>query len=265
MNHGRIFLAASMAVTAFGGLFGPGLGTAARAQEKYAGVTLSPAAAVYLILADVNIRAKPLTKSKRVGRFRKGARVAVAGRAKGTEWLAVKRGGKIIGFVFSRVMAAIIDGRLSADLTGRATGPGGQVCQYTVRFEGKNKAPDEALVTSDYTVRFRCRWKPKKPFAFEGSMFITEIPYRTGVNEVYQINVDIPQSSGSIELPFSVIVMYHRRKNRIVFDSLPEAGLISAKPAKSKPAKSVVAALTGAVEIAISAWGPKVWRELSKK
>ena len=78
------------------------------AQSKnptFLGKTLSAAAATYFVLKDANVRGGPLTKSPRVGRMQKGIRIRAAGKAKGTNWVAVRKKGEDWGFIYGTTLA----------------------------------------------------------------------------------------------------------------------------------------------------------------
>jgi uncharacterized protein YgiM (DUF1202 family) len=70
---------------------------------------LAPSAKIYLVLRDVNVREKPMNKSAVVGRLKKNKRIDSVGKVKGTRWIAVKRDGKNIGFVYGKALVPIIE------------------------------------------------------------------------------------------------------------------------------------------------------------
>ena len=55
-------------------------------EMKMLGVSIKSLSGSYLVLKDVNVRAKPATGSKRIGRFKSGERVEAIGRVKGPGW-----------------------------------------------------------------------------------------------------------------------------------------------------------------------------------
>ena len=73
----------------------------------------------FLALRELNIRSKPMTKSKRLGRINKGERVEVLGRVGRTQWFIIKHDGKAKGFVYRKLLAPILDGSISKSLTGK--------------------------------------------------------------------------------------------------------------------------------------------------
>jgi len=56
------------------------------APKTFLGTKIKPKPGIYVVTKDVNVRAKPETKSKRVGRFRKGERITTVGKATGAGW-----------------------------------------------------------------------------------------------------------------------------------------------------------------------------------
>ncbi len=235
------------------------------ADEKFRGVSIKPLSGNYLVLKDVNIRGKPKTKSRRVGRLKAGEWVQAIGRPKDASWIAIKKKGKPLGFVFAPVLVPIIDGSLKKSVKGKVRAKRGPICNYTIRFTGKSKVQGEIFKTSDYEVFFDCAWKGK-PVKFTAPMFITEGPYKSTQKALYQIAIDVLQvDTTQYDVHFSTIFIYNRSKNQVVFDGLTVKELGVTPPKKKKRAKNVVSALKGAIEIAVKAWGPKVWKAIAKK
>lgn len=247
-------------------------GTAA-AQSKFGGVELVAAPRHFMVKKDARIRAKPNTKSKSIGRLKKGTRVVVAGRAKGGLWFAVVKDGKPLGFVYGTIITPLIDGTLTKPVIGRLKQNGKPSCDYTLRFDRKTKTDGELLETSDYEVKYACR-ADNVTVKFLANMFITELPYRLTTKETYQINLDlldVLEVPGLEDSVLSVTVMFHADKNHVVFDSTnrrtPDAKhkkKISSKTS-ARRANSVVAALVGAIEIAYGAWDRAVFSALAKR
>ena len=232
-------------------------------QQSAEDIELSPAATAYLVLRDANIRALPETKSKRVGSVKTGSRIESAGKAKGTDWVSVKEDGRVIGFVYAPVLAATIDGTLERDLIGVNTATAGPQCRHRVHFEGKSQVEGETLETADYRIAFQC--SGERDLAFDAVMFITEIPYRSQSKDTYQISIDIPEIADTVERVLSVTLMYHADDEEVVFDAISDSDMASDAPVKKRPAHSVPEALSSAIAIAVSAWGPEVWKQLAAR
>jgi hypothetical protein len=235
------------------------------ADEKYKGISLKPLTGRYLVLKDVNVRAGPKTKTKRVGRLKAGEWVEAFGRPKDASWIAVKKDGERIGFVFAPVLMPIIDGQLDKPLKGKIKKTHNVKCDYAIKFIGKSKVQGAVFKTSDYEVQFKCQ-KKNGSFNFLAPMFITEGPYQVSRKPHYQISIDLLQvDTKKYEQHFSTIIIYQQNKKRVVFDTFLAKDMGRVPAVKSKQAKSVPRALKGAVEIAASAWGPKVWQALASK
>lgn len=239
-------------------------------QAKFQGTELSSAPEFFIVRKDASIRAKPATESPRVGRFPKGARISVAGRAKGTQWFAVRKDGSPVGFVYGSILSPLIDGRLDKPVIGKLSANGKPSCDYTIQFEGKTKTEGELLETSDYAIRYRCRApansQSEVPSTFSANMFITELPYRLSNKAIYQISLDLFDVPDAEDGEVSVTVLYDASKGQVAFDRIAGIEASSPKP-KKKPrqeAGSVIAALIGAVNLSYNAWTPELLIGLSK-
>lgn len=234
----------------------------AAADEVYRGVTIKPLSGRYLVLKDVNVRAGPKTKSKRIGRLRAGEWVDAFGRPKDAAWIAVKKDGKKIGFVFAPVLVPIIDGELKKPVSGKISARKNIKCDFTIKFVGKSKVQGEVFKISDYESHFNCQQKNKK-FKFFLPMFITEGPYQVSKKPHYQISIDILQVDiDNFDQRLSTILIYQHNKKRVVYDAITVKEFGKKPAIQFKKAKSVSSALKGAVEIAAGAWGPKIWKAL---
>ena len=233
------------------------------AQETFLGVAVEPASGTYLVLKPVNVRAGPTTSAKRLGRLKKGDKVQAVGQAGDAAWLAVAKDGKDLGFMYAPVLLPLIDGSLARDLTGKASVPGGPTCDYTVRFEGKSAVEGEFFEIADYEVTYRCDDKGAK-IDVPALMFITEAPYQLSQNQVYQISIDILEIENGYDEIFSTILLYKRKEEKVVFDSVTLKEFRAAPPVAERPAKTVGDALAAAVEIAPGAWNSKVWEVLAR-
>jgi hypothetical protein len=239
-----------------------------QAADPFEKIKLTPSAKTYLVIKDINVRQKPLTKSKRVGRFRKQSVVKAVGKAKGTEWIAVQKDGKNFGFVYGTALVPMIDGRLTEPINGNLTAKTiGKMklppCHYQIQFEGRVKVEGDMQVTSDYQLPVQCDYK-KKTIKFTATMFITELPFLDNRKPVYQINVDVHDIPMEDEDVFSSTILYHFLKKEITFDSVNKEAMRSAGTIAKMKASSVIEALKGAVDMAHRSWGPKIWAELAK-
>lgn len=237
-------------------------GEAPAQDETFRGVSVKPLSGRYLVSKDVNVRAAPDTKSERIGRLKAGDWIEAAGRSGDSSWIAVKKGGKPLGFVFAAVLVPMIDGSLSEPIRGTLNIKGGKRCDYEIKYMGKSPVQGEVFKTADYDVRFFCRVKGTA-IKFLAPMFITEGPYQASRKPHYQINIDLLQiDTKQYDEIFSAVFIYRADDRRLIFDGLTVKELGVAPPDKERPAKSVGEALEAAVEIAAGAWGPKVWAVL---
>jgi len=240
-----------------------------QASDPFAGITLEPAAKTYLVIKDINVRAGPKTKSARVGRLRKREQIKAAGKAKGTEWIAIKKNGKNFGFVYGTALVQMIDGRLSNPIRGNLESQTieGQYlppCHFKIRFDGKSKVEKELQITSDYILDIECDYK-KNTIKINASMFLTELPYLKPKDPTYQINVDLYNDSIVDDNTFSVTVLYNTLNKEIKFEGGNIKEVLSKVKIGGKKVMNLSAALKGAVVMAHQSWGPRIWSELEKK
>lgn len=235
----------------------------ALAAETFLGLEIDSLQGVYLVFKDANVRAKPDTKSKKIGLLFKGSRVKVVGRAKrGASWLAVQRDGKEFGFVYAPIMVALIDGSLKKTIKSKVSLESGLVCNYTVHFEGKTSVEGELFEVSDYDVICRCRLKGQE-FNFLAPTFLAEAPYDFSKKQAYQISVDVLGIGDGYDEIFSTTSIFHRDKKIVVFDNISLSRYGKTPAQKKLAAKTVPQALIAAIRIAFGAWNDKVWQILA--
>ena len=237
------------------------MGASAAAEDMFLGVPVTPLSGTYLVFKDVNVRGKPGTKAKRVGKLERGGRVEAIGKAQGA-WLAVARNGEDLGFVFAPMLLPLIDGTLEAEIEGQAPLDKDRFCAYAIRFEGKSAVEDGLFETSDYEVTYRCPGDGED-LEFSTYMFITEAPYQLSPNHVYQISIDVTDVSGGYDEILSTVFLYEARRDRVIFDSVSLRAFRRSKASGERPASTVAEALTAAVELAPGVWSDKVWRALA--
>jgi hypothetical protein len=209
-----------------------------------------------------------MNKSAVVGRLIKNKRINSIGKVKGTRWIAVRRDGKNIGFVYGKALIPIIDGKLLKPISSTIIGRKDSniklwPCIYKIKFIGKVKVEKSLQVTSDYNLEMECNYRKEK-IRINATMFLTELPYLKKMVPIYQINVDLYDIPMGTEDMFSTTVLYHAVANKLVFDGVNKKGLGSGKRIKKKEATDVSTALKGAVAMAHQSWGPIVWSELSR-
>ncbi len=238
------------------------------ADNPFKNIRLSPAFETYLVLTDVNVRAKPLTKSRRIGRLRKNERVSAVGKAEKTEWIAVKKGQKKLGFVYGKALLPVIDGSLIRPIKNNITAKTKSraklwPCSYQVRFIGKVKIKNSKQITSDYDMKMTCKYRGKI-INFSATMFLTELPYLGDKRPIFQINVDLYNIPRGADDMFSTTLLYQLMKNKIIFDRVNKESLKSREKISDRDVTGLKAVLMNAVEMAHQSWGPIVWSELAK-
>jgi hypothetical protein len=233
-------------------------------KQKAKPVTIIPEKAPYVILRDINIRSRPETKSKRIGRFKKGSLIQSTGRAKGSGWIAVRTDKGKNGFIYFKMAAPLIDGSLKSNIAGRLAAAGLPACGYVIEFEGKSRIENELQRTADYNVPFECT-RQGKPLNFTATMFLTELPYKESGPAVYQINVDLRDMPLEDEDVLTVIVLYDKDKKQVAFDTVNDKSFASGTKIAPKKTPSHGAALKAALAIAYAAWGKAAWDQLSRE
>ena len=232
------------------------------ATVTFMGAAVVPASGTYVVLKDVNIRALPKTASKRLGRLKKADQVEAVGRPKDAAWLAVRKDGKNLGFVFAPLLMPLIDGALTAAITGGADGPAG-ACRYTIRFDRKNRVEGEVFETADYDVDFACG-AADDTTVFSAFMFITEAPYQLSQNPIYQVSVDIKELRDCCDETPSTTLFFNRKEKRVVLEAVVPKEFARLPKSKERPAKDVPAALRRAVELALASWNMTMWTKLGE-
>ena len=230
--------------------------------KTFLGTKIKPKPGIYVVTTDVNVRAKPETKSKRVGRFRKGERIKSVGKATGA-WVAVQKDGKEYGFVYEPILLEIIDGAIEKPQSGSLKEKGRPECGYTIQYEGKSEAEGQLFEVADYVIDWECKWKDQA-LQFVTPMFMTEGASTIAKKSVHQITVDILGFNASMEEVVSTTVLYERKKSRVVFDGVSEDRFARKAKLDDFKADKLTDALDAAVWLTYRAWSDAVWNELSK-
>ena len=244
-------------------LFGAGT-VDAQTGSPFSGFELTPSPKTYLVVTDANVRAGPAIRAKRLTLLRKGVRVEAKGRAKGTEWIAVRRDGKDLGFVYKTVVAPLLDAKVEVPVKGFLEAKGQPKCGFELSFDGRTEIEDEIQVTADYGVELDCDTKGKK-VQFAATMFVTEVPYRDLTKAEYQINVDLFGVPEDEENGLSIFTIYRPETGVLRFGGISDPDYASPAKLEKSGAKTVREALIAALRMAHRSWGSKVWAELRKR
>ncbi|HER27616.1 MAG TPA: SH3 domain-containing protein [Rhodospirillales bacterium] len=242
----------------------PGLALAQDNTRLFLGQKITRGEGVYLVTKDVNVRAGPKTKSKKLGSARKGSRLNVVGKARGgAGWMAIQRDGKDFGFVYAPVLLPLLDGTLDRDITGRIVMNGRSPCGYTIHFSGRNELINERISFADYEIEYRCS-DGDVAYRFYAPMFMTEVPYRQTSDPVFQISIDLLAIDDDPDNMLSIIFLYRRDQNLVVFDSFSKARMGRKPDRPERQARTVAEALAAAAETAPTVWSDATWKKLFK-
>lgn len=241
--------------------------TKASRNVSYSKYKLSVTSKAFLVLRDVNIRSGPGNKFRKIGRLKKNQQVNAVGRFKSTKWILVEKNLKKLGFVYGSALVPIIDGKLENSINGRLTGKtkAGRnlpACTYIIQFLKKVKIEGDIQVTSDYNLSMKCKLI-KKIVNINATMFLTERPYLDNTKPIFQINVDLNNILTEDEEIFSVITLYHAQENKLTFDGVNKLKYKSNDKIAERKVIDISSALKGAVSMAHSVWGNKIWAKLS--
>ena len=188
----------------------------------------------------------------------------LVGKAKGTKWLAITKDGKDLGFVYGRVLAAVLDGKLSSSIKGKLVSSGQPKCDYIINFDAKHKVKGNLQVTSDYWVAFTCMIRSKR-VEFLAAMFITELPYLEHKKNIFQINVDLPSVADNGGEVMSITTLYYLNKRKLLLDNISVPSMANKVSSSSKPVNTVPEVLKAALDLSYRLWGRQVWESLESR
>ncbi len=92
-------------------------GTAIAADKSFLGFTIAPLSGTFEIIKDANVRSEPRTQGKRLNGLPAGTQVEAVG--KEGSWIAIRRAGKDLGFVYEPLLKPISLPPLKRDSDGR--------------------------------------------------------------------------------------------------------------------------------------------------
>jgi hypothetical protein len=241
-------------------------GAGAQAEDRtFLGLQVTSIQGTYLVTKGVNVRTGPKTEAKKLGTLKAGSKVRVVGRAKGgAGWMAISQDGKDFGFVYAPALLPMIDGTLTASVSGTVQIEEHAPCGYTFEFRGKNTVDGEDYVFSDYEVVYRCNDKGK-PFKILAPMFMTEVPYKLTHKPVFQISIDLMEVENGYDEIYSTTFHYMPEQKKIVFAGVSIKKQGRTPKVQERTVNSIAEALSAAVEIAPDAWTAGVWEQLSKE
>jgi len=231
---------------------------------NFLGVNVFAEKGTFLVTKRANVRLGPMTKSKKLGELKSGEEVQVVGRAKkGAGWMAIQKDGTDYGFVYEPILLPKIDGSLKESVSGSVVIDEHIQCGYTFSFHEKNIVEGENYVFSDYEITYLCNVKGQH-FRMLAAMFMSEVPFQMTREPVFQISIDLMEVENGYDEIFSTIFDYRLKDKNLVFAGISLKALSKKPKEKERPANSVAEALKAAVEIAPSAWGKEVWKQIHK-
>lgn len=231
--------------------------------EEFLGFEIESGPENYVVLRDVNVRARPETKSKRIKGLKKGNIIQSVGSY--ISWVAVIEDGKPVGFTFDKFLLPLIDGSLNKDIVGNIKVSNRFDCNYTIAFSGKSEAGNELYKMADYEVTTECK-VDDFDLTFTMYMFMTEGPAKRARPNVHQISIDVIQFEymDDYDEIFTTTAYYDHKKDQLSYDSASLSGLVSPPEKINQDASSVADALSKTVDLTLSSWKPAVWQELAK-
>ncbi len=244
--------------------------SARRETVNVLGRKITPQKGLFQAIKDVNVRAGPGTRFARVGGLNAGEQVRVIGKTAGGAWLAVRRDGVTLGFVYAQALVPILHGALDKEFFGSYPVPGkgpatrpDVACSYRFRFEREVAVEGEVFKTADYEVRFRCAAKHAATI-FYAHMFLIESPVDRRKN-LYQIGLEARSIGDGFEKYLITTYLYNPKTGTVTFDghSMPHF----ARPPKVRTFKttSLKEALKQILDTSITGWTKKAWDSIFAK
>ena len=267
MRTAGLRLAGSALLTAVLTASAPTLAQTAEPKHKtipFLKTQVYPLDGTYLVLQDANVRIRPATNGRRVGRRVRGERVRVVGRAKG-HWLAIRGdNGKDIGFIYHSTLMPVIDGMLEKAIEGRLPVSASRQCHYDLRFDGKTPAEGQPFEFADYGVKWTCDIAGRQVI-FHTPMFLTEGPYSGTFKRDHQITIDIMDLSDNLENVLSTHTLWDRDKAVVRFDAVTVKKFADKPKVSETNARTLSEALHAAVQISASAWNGSLWTAIAQR
>jgi len=236
-----------------------------QASDLFSKIELEGHKGAHLVIkSDINVRAAPLSKGKKIGKLRKREIVDVLGHAKGTKWFAVRQNGKDLGFVYGSGLSPLIDASLKTPLLGRVdmSDDDKPICTYEIIYDRRTMEETIVFVSSDYLVRFACQLDANF-FDFNAMMFMSEIPYSQDSKPIYQITLDLPDFATGYEEYLSATSFYHEKDHKVVMDAVSLAAFKDGDLKAALPARNPIEALKAATKLHLTSFNKKAWRTLA--
>ena len=220
---------------------------------------------IYIAQSSVNVRKSTSVKSRKVGHFKKGEKIHSAGVTKDGFWIVAVEAGKPIGFVYAKVLLAVLNGALDRDIVGQVDLFGNRRCNYKIHFSGKSAVEGQIFFMADYDVIVSCV-KNKTKIVFPAQMFMAEAPnYTQNSNPVFQINLDVLDEFHAADDVFSTIMFFHPREREVRLGGVSYLNYgSSGKGKKKQGATTLIDALRESLILAINTWSERAWSDIYK-
>jgi len=179
-------------------------------------------------------------------------------------WIAYRKQGQDVGFVYEPVLFPVVDSVLSRQLKGTLSGAATPSCSYTIDFVGKNEEEGQVVLISDDKINWLCKQNGQTA-RLRTPMFQTEGPYISREPSVHQITIDILDLAINLEEVLSTNLLYDHEKMHVAFDSMSSARLYQNDVNDRMFVASVPEALQASVQLAYHVWNQTLWGELMKR
>ena len=233
---------------------------------EVSGVIVTPAGGPYVAFKDVNVRAKPTVKSKKVGSIKKGTRMRLLGYPEGKaeykDWAAVEIEGLGQGFIITSVLLPLLDGVLAEPIMNPDySAKAGPHCQFVIRYEGSTPVEGDAFNTADYDVPILCTDGEERA-RFSAFMFLTEAPYRMTPGGDFQVGIDVLRIESNMDAHMSYTFLYRPKDGVVVLDSVSHTEFVDSKAESERQVKDVPALLQAVVEMTVESWNDTAWERI---
>lgn len=225
-----------------------------------------PMVGIFEATKDVNVRSGPGTKFKRLAGLKAGVRVRAIGKPEDASWMAVSRDGETLGFVYTPILIAVVDGTLPEQFFGSYMSEdqnNGVACDYRFRFEGKVKVEGASFETADYEVRFRCASQDGARI-FYAHMFLTEAPVKKKKGQ-HLIGLDVRSIGDGMEEFLTSRYLYNPKSGDMTFNGHSLPRFANPPQVQDFHTATIKDALTQALEASVASWTEQAWQRLFKK
>ena len=229
-----------------------------RVSEIFKDMELNPVFGKFLVMKAINVRATPETGGAKLGTLTKGQTVHAVGRAPKTQWLAVRKDGTDLGFVYAPMLVRVIDGKIERPIVGFIEDKTRFSCRFEIRFEEKSDVEGTNLITSDYWTSLDCM-RPDGHLTRELFMFLTETPYHPNHPGVFQISVEMNDVGEDYDEALAAVTLFNFDEGTVEMSGISPKSYMRKEKETSRKARDVETALSAALELTLHSWSDKAW------